>query len=463
MSLLPIQTHAASLSPPPGLAPPVVDKNEHGKNRRVRNRAPQWQSFPKINAELIAAADSGEVARLLSTIERHLPQMNIVNLSTALHRLARLTAGSAAEQMALRHHPALGRLLVGIRAALPRAQASTNPPQCQAWSNIMWSLATLEVVDLPLLEMASALAFQHASVFKSFELTAVLWALARLGAVDAMLRRCTEPLFRFAAGHIPAHVEEYTFRCLVMAAWAFAMDEHYDDRLFCSIAAQMVPGLYAASGQELANTAFAFRAAEGHLLTLQVRSGDSASLYHELFAELGRVVVCRVDNIDSSVLLHLLRELPCTPRSACGPAVRALFQEAARRVDDMEPEESQALSRVCAGILGCHTSVLSKEMLRGCCFSLASASSWDCIMPRVTRTTEEDDWALELGSSPVSSQHATRAEGLEWELDVPRYVHTSPHVTLGDEGQAMAYASLIFSAAQAELEGASSQGGFLVC
>jgi len=46
----------------------------------------------KINAVIIRTFETGNLNKLLIMIEHNLPSMNLVNLSTALNRLAKLTA-----------------------------------------------------------------------------------------------------------------------------------------------------------------------------------------------------------------------------------------------------------------------------------------------------------------------------------------------------------------------------------
>jgi hypothetical protein len=129
-----------------------------------------------------------------------------------------------------------------------------------------------------------------------------------------------------------------------------------------------LPRLAELPGQALANVATAF---------LQIRDEDDIDQYEEFFLAIGLEVANRVSRLESSVLVLLLHDLPGVPKNTCGAVMRALFREAARRTGDMQPQDLQALSRICAGLLGCQNGFLSKEMLRGCCLSLAEASMWD--------------------------------------------------------------------------------------
>merc|ERR1719436_463193 len=155
-----------------------------GRARARGRKAAKRATFPYINSQIIRVAEFGDPQMLVTTIEGYLSQMNLVNLSTALHRLAKFAANSYQFQAALLRHPVLPGLLATTRAALSKSEAGGAPPQCQALSNITWSLATVQCVDLELLEVASRLAYKHVASFKPFELSAALWAFAKLHSVE---------------------------------------------------------------------------------------------------------------------------------------------------------------------------------------------------------------------------------------------------------------------------------------
>jgi len=88
-----------------------------------------------------------------------------------------------------------------------------------------------------------------------------LWAFAKLGAIDPVAAECSAPFFIAATEFIIRRANQFTFRGLVMTAWAFATARHHDPRVFHSIALQMMPSISTANCQELANTAWSFSVA----------------------------------------------------------------------------------------------------------------------------------------------------------------------------------------------------------
>jgi hypothetical protein len=194
---------------------------------------------------------------LLCTVDEHLKHMNLVNMSTALHRLAKL-AGNR-QQAELRK--TLASLLEAVKQALIRSEQTGATPKCQALSNITWALATMQVVDVPLLSMIVPRAYSQIANFKNFELCQLLWAFAKLGSANSTLCDSSAPLFAPSAQFVMRHIDEFSFRALVMTAWSFATAKQQDSRLFYAIAMRLLPSLHEANSQELANTAWAFSTA----------------------------------------------------------------------------------------------------------------------------------------------------------------------------------------------------------
>jgi len=239
-----------------------------GAGKGSEKREPQGKraTFPWINGQIIRAADTEDLDHLFATINAHLSQMNLVNLSTALHRVAKMSSNRPLahfrNQAPVRQ--TLPALLTSIRESLVRSEATGSSPKCQALSNITWALATMQVVDLPLLRMVAHRAYEQLADFKNFELCQMLWAFAKLGTVDSALSDSTVPLFTAASQYVMRHLEKFTFRGLVMTCWAFATAKQHDARLFRAAATRLTPMAYGANTQELANTAWSFSTAGIH-------------------------------------------------------------------------------------------------------------------------------------------------------------------------------------------------------
>ncbi|CAE7373425.1 unnamed protein product [Symbiodinium sp. CCMP2456] len=197
----------------------------------------------------------------MSVIMQHLPQMNLVNLSTAIHRVAKIAGSDPWQQAQLRKNPSLNTLLNSVCTALNVVEATEVQPQ--SVSNVVWSLATLRIVHRPLLQVISLVCISNMAQFKSFELSTTLWALAKLGSMEDAAP-VDKAVFYAAATHIHNNVKEFGFRCLATTAWAFATSRQRHARLFRSMAAAMLPAAAGANCQEMANTAWAFGTADFH-------------------------------------------------------------------------------------------------------------------------------------------------------------------------------------------------------
>jgi len=228
------------------------------RHRRVKHTGKRF-SFQWINGQIISAADYGGLENLLEVVSTHLEHMNLVNLSTAIHRLAKLSSRDPAAQAKLLRQPAMQGLLVAVEFAFSGLEAGEAQPQ--SLSNVAWSLATMRLAPRALIQVMASLAVSNIPVFKPFELSTILWAFAKLSASDGEssgVNVCIKPLFYASGAHILKHGQHFAFRCLATTAWAFATARQHNARLFRAIAAQMVPMVHAANCQEMANTAWAF-------------------------------------------------------------------------------------------------------------------------------------------------------------------------------------------------------------
>lgn len=214
----------------------------------------------KVNRMIMAAAEAGDLHSFLAVIDQYLSQMNPVNLSTSIHRLAKFADEGPEVHLALVHSPVFEAVQKAIRPALINSKDTAGLPQCI--SNITWSLAHLHIVDLELLELLCCRAISSMSGFKPYELSTLLWAFAKLGVVDSMADDLAD-LFRVASHQIRGRLASFSFRSLANIAWAFATAKQRDAALFSDLAREMCSSVHAAKCQEIGNTIWAFAVA-GH-------------------------------------------------------------------------------------------------------------------------------------------------------------------------------------------------------
>jgi len=217
-------------------------------------------SFHQINKQIIRAAESFDMVALLGTINHHLADMNLVNLSTAIHRIAKLVAVEVETQNVPGYRDMVRALLATMQSKLGDAALDSNLQQ--ALSNVAWSLATLQIEDGQVLLLVADLAAEAIDGFKPFELSTLVWAVAKIygsNGIPPSARR----LFYEAANRISKDLHSFNFRSLVNIVWAYATVGERPFPLFSYIAEEMVLTNDSANCQGIANTIWAFGAA-GH-------------------------------------------------------------------------------------------------------------------------------------------------------------------------------------------------------
>jgi len=233
-----------------------------GNNRRV--------SHPWINQQIIQASESNFDV-LMSTVMLHLDDMNIVNLSTASHRIAKMASSDACafQAMQQRNQQNVDALLRRLCAALDHSEDRGVQPQ--TLSNVLWSMAHMQKLDRPLMQCVALHALSTLPEFKSYELATLLWAVAKLGSAFGA-STTDAALFAAAGNYIKDTIQDYDFRSLSTVVWAFATTKQRNVRLFQKVASSLRTMTANAACQELANTVWAF--------------GTSGYRDHQLFHEL---------------------------------------------------------------------------------------------------------------------------------------------------------------------------------
>eukprot|EP00930_Biecheleria_cincta_P020303 TRINITY_DN15298_c0_g1_i1.p1 TRINITY_DN15298_c0_g1~~TRINITY_DN15298_c0_g1_i1.p1 ORF type:complete len:835 (+),score=164.52 TRINITY_DN15298_c0_g1_i1:79-2583(+) len=280
---------AATGDVPPGTAGDGEADRKPGKASARRSRCRQGgkrDTFPWINAQIISVSESGSLSLLASTVEVFVTQMNLVNISTAFHRLAKLWSQDADPQACLAARSVTQALMTQAKLVLERAADSGTLPSPQALANITWAMATLHCVDEQLLKAIVRPAQQQIRLFKPFELSTILWSYAKMHATHPSAISCSEPLFADAASHIPQIVQEFTFRCLVTTVWAYAAVRHIDEGLFLPLADQLLAMVHTANCNEIGNVAWAYGAAGiNHEKLLVELARRAQSRLHEFRAQ----------------------------------------------------------------------------------------------------------------------------------------------------------------------------------
>lgn len=355
----------------------VMKGGRRGDRTQARARqGARRRTFPLINSQVIAAADTGDVELLASTVEAYLPQMNLVNVATAMHRLAKVATSDVEARKALAEHPVMSAMAEALRAGLSVVGACGSPPQCQALSNTIWSLATLRVSDAPSLRRIAELAALHVEKFKPFELSSLLWGFAKLGEQDEDALIDSRGCFRAAAKYIAESPQQFSFRCLVMVCWSFSSANFRDVQLFRNISASLSQGMHTASCHELAEIARAYAdmGVRQDKLFSDIAGKGSAKIADFKAPELLDMVRCFAKNgffhrgfLDNAVASPRLTEL--SPSELC------LFAVAVARPRPRHHSTCSAmlsLMRSCSAFIKCLSldELASLVLAVGTCFSL---------------------------------------------------------------------------------------------
>jgi len=195
----------------------------------------------------------------LYEIETKLSQMNEVNLSTAIHRVAKIcrSAGQSSIDEAKRS-PSFPHLQGAVRAALWKTMqllgngGGNQVPMGVAC--VCWAHATLRLPDPQFFAEVAYRCSPHLKMFKNLEVANLIWAFAKLqergqGATD---------LFNAAAGEAMARPDDFTVVNLSTLVWAFATSRVKHKSFFKVVARRISDSAREAESQEIANTLWAF-------------------------------------------------------------------------------------------------------------------------------------------------------------------------------------------------------------
>lgn len=215
------------------------ESTPRGRTRKAVKRA----LCPFINHKIIDVADCCDVVGLVRLIQQYLPDMNLVNLTTSLHRLARLSS-ERPDLQALLHSDPFDQVLVDLLGAIADSLLTSDPQlndsRRQALSNIIWSLGTLRCVHLQLVQITVALASEQLYFFKPYELASTVWAFAKLGTLHQGVHDLVAPLLSQALSPVASVVDKLGFRFLTMVAWAMVASGQHHEHLFWRLGGRLL-------------------------------------------------------------------------------------------------------------------------------------------------------------------------------------------------------------------------------
>jgi hypothetical protein len=251
-----------------------TDKNSevHTKKQFLTNTAKDVHN-KFINRQVTRAAELGDLSRLFEVISTYAVDMNGINLATAFHRVAKLSQGPDISSMmlqAIKNDPCFATLLTDITrhvsqhrhlarrrgapsgAVLSGADVASGEMPVQCLSIVAWSCATLRIWNEELFAQIAAIVEPNLGELKSYELSNLLWAYAKL-------HMTATDLFNAAAERLLNRGEgEFKVQCLSTIAWCFATMQLRNTAMFNSLAKELVTHPEEAKPQELSTTLWAY-------------------------------------------------------------------------------------------------------------------------------------------------------------------------------------------------------------
>eukprot|EP00747_Dinoflagellata_sp_TGD_P154253 gnl/TRDRNA2_/TRDRNA2_177482_c0_seq10.p1 gnl/TRDRNA2_/TRDRNA2_177482_c0~~gnl/TRDRNA2_/TRDRNA2_177482_c0_seq10.p1 ORF type:complete len:868 (-),score=154.64 gnl/TRDRNA2_/TRDRNA2_177482_c0_seq10:277-2823(-) len=271
--------------------PSSDEEGEFGQRARVE-RHHKW-----INRQITSAAGSGNVVWLLQVVQAHLDSMNLINFSTALHRISKLALGcSTRTRNWILDHECIRQLRVAVvkhvmmlnlshhqHGASACTPAIEGPPglehpaesadsfdkseapyhgnrfansesvsDMRCLSIICWSCATLRIFEESLFSRVASVSKTRLAELKPFELSNMLWAFAKLSLGHAAL-------FEGVSYHLLRRRKgEFSLQCLSTIIWAFGTAKVHNVPVFTSFATEISANAGTMAPLGIANTAWAF-------------------------------------------------------------------------------------------------------------------------------------------------------------------------------------------------------------
>jgi len=259
------------------------------KPRQRPGRAATEQHW-KLNQQLCAATTAEQVLQLVGECGG---QMNEVNLSTAIHRIAKWSKSQQLDVSEVRATPQWRKLLRLVQSRLSdfTAQGVSNTVWAigtmrvdytvdaefldavndiakvkimeftpQALANTAWACATLRMLRTDLLTEVRRACLASVAAFNPQDLANISWAFGSLGMLDTeFLDGVAQVALPMLGAFKPAEMSNIT--------WAFATAGYYKREIFDRVAQVAIENAQALNSKALANIAWSFA-------TLEVRNDE---------------------------------------------------------------------------------------------------------------------------------------------------------------------------------------------
>lgn len=196
----------------------------------------------EINRRLSSCKNFQELQQVIDSADGSL---SLVNMVTAMHRLAKVATGHKRESRALSQ-----QLQKKLSQALA-LEGSRKQVAIRTWSNTAWAMAKLRLHDVELFQMAGEALTSKVHQVQPQELANILWSFGAnaLSSTALDLEKCI--------GHLLQRSQEFEVQHLSNVAWSLAKLSS-DPKLLQQLAAVAIPArLGEFSSQHVGNVAWA--------------------------------------------------------------------------------------------------------------------------------------------------------------------------------------------------------------
>ena len=206
--------------------------------KRLRRKRKSPANF-RLNKQLVRADSTEEV---LGVVGDSIHDFNIVNIGTALYRLA-LVGGSLSPSSrdSLRDDPRFCLLIVEIVETLQGDSQSDSLQHVvlapKELSNIIWAATKLGLSDSVLFDAVAKHVVRHMAHFDSVNLSLTLWGFAKMN-------QNAPGMFEAARARVAELLSEFEPHRICNTVWAFAKTGNTDLELFRLIAEESLRKLH---------------------------------------------------------------------------------------------------------------------------------------------------------------------------------------------------------------------------
>jgi hypothetical protein len=183
---------------------------------------PILSNAKRVNEAIVKAADRGDMQGMLNVIAANISDFNCVNLSTALHKLARLCqdgviAGASDHRFRMLHK----RTEWELSRQISEASHGEVLPRC--WSTIAWAYGKIQAQGVQITNIfasLSQLSLPHLSMFRPFELTNLIWGFAKVQVPNVLLFKAAQQRMLNDAGSFSAaNLSTVAWACVTARRW----------------------------------------------------------------------------------------------------------------------------------------------------------------------------------------------------------------------------------------------------